>query len=69
GNSAYLLSILDTFGGDAENGVYTFYEWLMAVYRGDKEPSRNEFDMDYPAYLRDQKKSGKINEMQEKQLL
>ncbi len=68
GNSAYLLSILDTFGGDAENGVYTFYEWLLAIYRGEKEPSRNEFDMDYPAYLRDQKKSGKINEQQEKQL-
>lgn len=68
GNSAYLLSILDTFRGDAENGVYTFYEWLLAIYRGEKEPSRNEFDMDYPAYLRDQKKSGKINEQQEKQL-
>ncbi len=68
GNSAYLLSILDTFGGDVENGVYTFYEWLMAIYRGKKEPSRNEFDMDYPAYLRDQKKNGKINEQQEKQL-
>ncbi len=68
-NSVYLLSILDTFSGEPERGVYTFPEWLLAVYNGDKEPSRNEFDMDYPAYLRDQKKNGKINEAQEKQLL
>ena len=69
GNSAFLLSMADTFAGDVEKGVYTFYEWLLAIYEGKKEPSRNEFDMDYPAYLRDQKKSGKINEAQEKELL
>ena len=68
-NSVYLLSILDAYGGEPERGVYTFPEWLLAVYHGEKEPSRNEFDMDYPAYLRDQKKSGKINDAQEKQLL
>ena len=40
------------------NHVYTIYEWLLAVYEGRKEPSRNEFDMDYNQYLRDQMKSG-----------
>lgn len=41
--------------------VYTIFEWLKAVYEGKKEPSKNEFDMDYKAYLADQKKTGKIN--------
>lgn len=40
--------------------VYTIYEWLKAVYRGEKEPSKNEFDMDYNAYLLDLRKNGEI---------
>ena len=27
--------------------VYTMYEWLKAIYEGRKEPSKNEFDLDY----------------------
>lgn len=44
----------------ASNHVFTVYEWLKAVYRGDKEPSKNEFDMDYPAYLQEMFRSGEI---------
>lgn len=40
--------------------VFTIYNWLVAIYQGDKEPSRNEFDLDYPAYLREQIKTGQI---------
>ncbi|MCI8482970.1 MAG: cyclic nucleotide-binding domain-containing protein [Lachnospiraceae bacterium] len=43
----------------AEN-VFTIYEWLLSVYKGENEPSRNEFDMDYTGYLNEQKKTGKI---------
>ncbi len=68
-NSAYLLSIADTYHGAPEQGVYTFYEWLTAIYEGDKEPSRNEFDLDYTAYLREQRVSGKITAQEEKSLL
>lgn len=69
GNSAYLLSIIDTYQGNPERGVYTFYEWLLAVYSGNKEPSRNEFDLDYPAFLREQKNSGNISAADEKRML
>ena len=31
------------------------YHWLLAVYNGDKSPSRNEFDEDYSDYLHKQK--------------
>jgi len=40
--------------------IYTIFSWLKAVYEGRKEPSKNEFDLDYPAYLADQRKSGAI---------
>lgn len=40
--------------------VYTIFSWLKAVYNGEKEPSKNEFDLDYPAYIADQRKSGAI---------
>ncbi len=43
----------------AEN-VYTIEEWLRSIYRGENEPSKNEFDMDYDAFLRDEKKNGNI---------
>lgn len=40
--------------------VYTIFNWLKAVYEGKKEPCKNEFDLDYPAYLAEQRKSGAI---------
>lgn len=40
--------------------VYTIYEWLKNVYEGKKEPSKNEFDMDFTAYLTDMRRNGKI---------
>jgi len=68
-NSAYLLSIIDEYRGAPDYGVYTFYEWLLAIYEGEKEPSRNEFDLDYPAYLREQRSSGNITAHDEKRML
>lgn len=49
--------------------VYTIHEWLMSIYKGENEPSRNEFDLDYPAYLQEQKRSGDIREEDMKRLL
>lgn len=51
------------------SNVYTIYEWLQSIYNGKNEPSKNEFDMDYPAYLADQKKSGDISAKEEQELL
>lgn len=51
----------------AEN-VFTMYEWLLSIYRGENEPSRNEFDMDYAGFLNEQKKTGRITVNQVKEL-
>lgn len=42
-------------------GVYTLYHWLLAVFKGEKYPSRNEFDEDYTDYIHKQKASGNIS--------
>lgn len=49
--------------------VYTIYDWLKSVYEGKNEPSKNEFDMDYPAYLADMRKNGNITQEQQKKLM
>lgn len=42
--------------------VYTIYNWLKAVYEGRKEPSKNEFDLDWPAYVADLRKTGAVRQ-------
>jgi len=61
-NAQYLYSIADSIKGDPENGVYTVSEWLKAVYEGKKEPSRNDYDEDYDAHLRELKAARKITD-------
>lgn len=64
-NVSYLYSIAENFPSSPENHVYTAYEWLKAVYNGEKEPSRNEFDIDYTAHIHEMKVTGKITAAQE----
>lgn len=46
----------------SEFGIYTFYEWLLAIFQGKKQPSRNEFDSDYSDYIHKLKLSGSISD-------
>lgn len=48
----------DEVGGGCR--VYTMRKWLKAVYDGVKETSKNEFDLDYEAYLREMVKEKKL---------
>lgn len=68
-NAVYLYQLAKNMPTDPGKGIYSMYEWLMAIYTGKKEPGRNEFDMDYGDYLREQRKMGRINESQEKALI
>ncbi|MBB2181314.1 hypothetical protein H0486_00195 [Lachnospiraceae bacterium MD1] len=42
--------------------VYNIKEWLTLVYEGQKAPSKNEFDLEYPEYITDLKRQGRIKE-------
>lgn len=59
-NAISLYRISETFHGHKEHGIYTAIEWFEAIYNGQKQPSRNEFDQDYAQYLRSLIKEGKI---------
>lgn len=48
--------------------IYTMYDWLYAIYKGEQEPSRNEFDLDYNGYLHEQKRMARITEAEELRL-
>ena len=48
--------------------VYTIFTWLKSIYFGRNEPSKNEFELDYMAYLLEQKKNGDLNEEQVKKM-
>lgn len=54
--------------GEAFVRVHTAYQWLCMVYRGEREPSKNEFDVDYAGDLLEQRKSKMITRAQENAL-
>lgn len=68
-NAVYMYRLADQLPTSPEEGVYSFYEWLTAIYEGRKEPSRNEFDLDYTAYLHEEKRMGRISQEEESRLL
>jgi CRP-like cAMP-binding protein len=41
-------------------GVYSVFDWLSAIYKGDREPSKDEFDNDYNDHLRTIKKDKQL---------
>ena len=59
---AALYRLHVTYIPDPRGKVVTVPEWLRLVYIGEVMPSKNEFDLDYPAYLRDEKQNGNITE-------
>lgn len=51
--------------GESLCHVYTAYQWLCLVYRGEKEPSKNEFDVDYTGHLLELRKNHEITREEE----
>ncbi len=61
-NAAVLCRLAGQMTDHSAAGVYTFYDWLLAIFHGRKAPSRNEFGQDYSEYIHKQKLSGNISE-------
>ncbi|WP_035778963.1 hypothetical protein [Butyrivibrio sp. MC2013] len=53
---------------DKSGKVMTLYDWLKKIYYMEIEPSRNEFNLDYAGYLKEQKSQGVIDEDEVKRL-
>lgn len=67
-NANELYDLVDELDVCRSEHVYTMYDWLYAIYKGEQEPSRNEFDLDYNGYLHEQKRMGRITEADEMRL-
>ena len=68
-NAEVLYKLLSADISAESEQIYTFIDWLKAIYEGKKEPGRNEFDMDYTDYLHSERVAGKISAQEEKTLL
>ena len=68
-NAETLYKFLKADIADESDQIYTFIDWLKAIYDGKKEPSRNEFDMDYSDFVRSERVAGKITAQEEKDML
>lgn len=64
-NTAYLGQLADRLSKESHPHTFTLFDWLNAILKGEKEPSRNEFDEDYTKYLHTMKVSGKISAQEE----
>lgn len=60
-----LYYLVDENENKGRSNVYTIWQWLKAIYRCKKEPSKNEFDLEYLENLRDMKKSRKVTPEEE----
>lgn len=67
-NAVYLYNMLDTMSDHSAQGVYTFYDWLLAIYHGKKEPSRSEFDQDFTDHIHKLRANGNTPEAEIKAL-
>lgn len=63
------LYYLDTSAWEGKVNVYPLRQWLHAIYTGKKEPSKNEFDLDYNENLRELKKTQRMTQEEEQAYL
>lgn len=64
-----ILSLYFLEEEEPSDNVYNIKEWLTLVYEGKKEPSKNEFDQEYPEMLLSMKSRGKITDEQYKEYI
>ncbi|MCR4896427.1 MAG: hypothetical protein K5891_06585 [Lachnospiraceae bacterium] len=67
-NCQILAKLARSIKADGSAGVYTLYDWLLAIYEGRKNPSRDEFESDYNDYLHKQQVAGNITPQELQQL-
>ena len=61
-NTRALKSLAAAYEPDPEGNVLTAYEWLKLIFEGRVEPSKNEFDMEFPKYLKERYENGEIRQ-------
>ena len=68
-NTKTLYNLAIKWRPDKNKKVLTAYEWLCTIYAMTNAPSKNEFDNDWPAQLKEERREGNITEAEESELL
>lgn len=68
-NALFLYHAANRYVFHERSHVYPMYFWLLEIYHKRKDPSVNEFNVDYVSYLRQKKNEGSINAAKEAELL
>lgn len=68
-NAIHLYELLPAYKSASADRIYLFYDWLKLIYTGEKQPRRDEFDQDYPAYVQTMVNDGKITKIEASELL
>ena len=68
-NTEYLAKLATEKIDSPKDKVYSFYNWLLAIYHGERMPSRNEFDMDFTESVHARRMKGEIDKDTETRLM
>ena len=68
-NAVYLYNIVEHIPTDPEKGIFTFYEWLLEIYKGNRAPCRNEFDNDFFDYINELKRNHKLTPVEATEMM
>lgn len=49
------------FFSATKDNIYPFYDWLTLIFKGEKQPHKDEFDRDYPTYIKSLESDGTIS--------
>ncbi|MCR4989627.1 MAG: hypothetical protein K6A38_02025 [Lachnospiraceae bacterium] len=64
-NAVALYNLAEDLPTSPDSGVYSYFEWLKAIYDCRKDPGRNEFDVDFADYLHEEARNSRITKQQE----
>lgn len=68
-NTALLYKYSLLWKDDPDGYILPAYDWLCRIYDGEIEPSKNEFDNDWPEYLKEQVHGGALSQKQADDML
>ena len=67
-NTKELYDITVRWEDDPDKCILPMYDWLIKIYNGEAMPSKNEFDNDWPEYLRESVRTATLTQQQANEL-
>ena len=60
--TSLLMEMVDHVEEQPQSNIYTLFQWLQAIYKGEKEPSISELDETYDKSLREAFRQGELSD-------